>query len=263
MDKISMYINDLLVQNNVSLKKIYDCSVKQKETISQIKKIFDSKTYNDYLLTMTVLRVIEGNKAENIIGYFKKDCGIDYNPDDKYFDDNKILVLTAFIFNPSFFSMAVNMHGLIMHELQRQNSSAALLSEKLNDLKEKVSDLVSKEKYVNLNIPAFQLNYISASTSNHGLIEIMRKDNIDLGGIKGTLIINGSEKNKIIQFKFEFPRPNRTFPFNLEISYTTKADNKKHKIILEKINEYTLVSPEKNNINFTGSLTVNRIRKSN
>ena len=260
MDKVTEYLNNLLIKHRVSLKMVYDCSVNQKETIDGIARIFDSEAYNDYLLSMTVLRILAGNDTDKINGYFKHDYGIDYDLNDKFFEEHKILVLTALMLNPSFYSMAMNMHGLISYELYKQESPVAAAAGKFNDLKEKVITFISKETYIPFNAPVFGLVYQSAGTSGNQLIEIMRKENIDLNGIKGSLIVNANEKNNVIQFQFEFAESHRFVPFYLEVTYVTEADNKTRKIKINEKHSGRISSRKKKNIDFTRDITVTKIR---
>ena len=253
MEKAANYLDNLLIKHNVSLKKIYDCNVSQKENIDGIKRIFNTEDENDFLLSLVALKLITENNSDKFIECFQKDSEIFYNLDDKFFRENKTLVLTAFIYNPAFFAMAVNMHGLIAYELQKQKRLSVKVAGK-------ISEFISNAK--NFRVPSFQLDYIAASSVDQGLISIMKKEDIDLNGIKGKLEIFGNAKDKAVQFEFEFNEAQQLFPFFLEITYLTTIDKKTHKIRLDdkKNNKYVLTSFVQYKIDFTESVIIKKIK---
>ncbi|MCL2793490.1 MAG: hypothetical protein FWD87_10435 [Spirochaetaceae bacterium] len=255
MEAITKYIDDLLIEHRVTLKMVYDCSVNEKKTIAGIKKIFDLKKQNDFLLSMVALRILSGNNTEKIHKYFQEDCDMYYDLDDKFFEENKTLILTAFIYNPRFFAMAVNMRGLIAYELQKQKKHGEKkVTKKTLNVKEKIYGGV-------FSVPAFQLDYLAASSDEPGLIEIMKRKKLDLNGIRGELSVYGNKQDRTILFSFEFEKAHTRCPFYLDIKYITRTDKKTHKVSLnKKLKKIGIESQMQYNIDFSKGITITEIK---
>ena len=254
MDTVTDFIDDLLIKHRVTLKMAYDCSVREKEAIQGMKEIFTLKKRDDFLLCMTALRILAGDNMDKIGGYFQKDSEMDYELDEQFFEKHKTLVLTAFVVNPAFFAMAVNAHGVIAYELQKQEQEVPALEHAAK------RTLKPMKKFISFPLPSLQLDYLAASACGPELVEIMKPLKLDLDGIKGELAVDGSE-NRTIQFRFEFEELHQRFPFFLDLTYRTEADQKIHSVSLnERRNEYDIVSPMQYDIDFSQGIAITEIK---
>jgi len=255
METTVKFIDSLLIRYRVTLKMVYDCNANEKEAIADIKSIFDLGTPRDFRLCLVALRILGGNNAEKVAEYFKSDRGILYDADDQFFDENKTLVLTAFMYNPAFFAMAVNLHGLIDHKLQKQKLP---VMETVKNLPH-IFDFIPK--------PALQFEYLAASGAGRKMKQIGKPAAVELNGISGELRIDGSkEMNNAVQFVFLFSKYHRQVPFYLDVSFVTKADKLTHKARICKKHESSdkkklaITSPVQYEIDFSKGIAVTEIR---
>ena len=264
MKTVTRFIDDLLIENNVTLKMVYDCSVNDRETICGIKKIFKAENQRDFLLSLTALRILGKNNRDKVAGYFKKDYGIRYDLDEQFFEQNKTLVLTAFLHNPAFFAMAVNIHGLIRHELQKQEApSIQAAVDTAHDLLNKVYDFIFTPQ------PALQFGYVAASGADVKWITVGKPVQVNLNGIKGGLHIFGKDLNgkRSVLFRFAFAEYFKPLPFYLDVKFITNIDNMTHELRLDEKyvdnpeeKELVITSQVKTGIDFSKGITVTEIR---
>jgi len=241
------YINNLLNKNKVSLKMVYDCKVKENENLKNIERIFEEDSKGkEFLLCQAVLRILCNDNTDKFIEYLKNDTGMNDELNDIFFEKHKTLILTAFIYNRTFFAMAVNLHGLIACKLKNQ---------KISIIRNKTRSGISA-----FPIRAFRLKHLAAGSRGPELISILTAKTLNLEGIKGELSVYGNNQNMVVQFRFEFKEFHNPFPFFLCIEYVTNADKKKRKIDLNiKHNEYVIVSKMNYNIDFSKGITIEKI----
>lgn len=253
MESVTKFIDSLLVKNRVTLKMVYDCSVNDREIITDIKKIFDLENKQAFLLCLVALRILGENEKNKIAEYFKNDSQMYYDLDDQFFEENKTVVLTAFIYNPEFFTMAVNMRGLIEHELQKQKNLKIMPKNKKSPPQ------------------TWHFEFLAASSAGPKWKPVGEPLMIKLkNGIDGRLSIYGKDLKgkRVALFRFAFAKYYQCLPFYLDITFITKADNLTHKAKLgekyidnPKMNELVITSSIQDKIDFSGGINVTEIRE--
>jgi hypothetical protein len=205
------FIDQLLLKYRISLRAVYDFAEEHMEELQQAKKIFDLKDERDKKLCLALFRLLSEKNAAAISTSF---CGryhiADSSLDDLFFEQNKIFLIAAFIYNPSFFARSCNLCGILMSQLAFK---AELLGEKQKPGKSKAFEFPR-------TIPA-----LAASGTDETLEEIWGED-IDQDGIQGKLRILAYNKDDagVVQFRFKFGEYYPEPPYYLRVRYTTNSD---------------------------------------
>ena len=218
-------IDDLLSEHHISLRAVYEAAEKHEEDIKNIDRIFELKSEDDKKLCLGVLRLLAGEKAEEVCNYFCNKYLIENNLDDIFYAKNKVYIIAAFINNPSFLTMSINICGYIKTELTISAESKADIEQTAME-----REIGPVDFYID------RIDLKTASTSDEILKNIWNRS-LDEKNIKGELFIDASdyEGRGRVQFTFIFAEYTPAPPFYLTIRYKTISDNKEHKAELFRI----------------------------
>jgi hypothetical protein len=211
------FIDQLLHRYHISLLALGDFAEEHIREFEQAESIFDLKTERDKKLCLALFRLLSEKQAAAVSEKFCNRYNItNTSGDDIFFEQNKLFLIAAFIYNPSFFAMSWNLCGLIMSELAYEAESAST---------EELSFVIERSDF-------FQ--YIAASGAGMEMRPVGNLVEINIKGIKGELSIDGNKENRAVQFEFVFAEYHRHLPFQLEFLFVTEADKLTHQVKLDK-----------------------------
>ncbi|GHU46460.1 hypothetical protein FACS1894200_00040 [Spirochaetia bacterium] len=216
------FINNKLIQYKISLETIEDCVKKNLEEIQRIKDLFDLKTIEDARRYLTLPPLLFPSlEAEQIIAYLReeeKDNAIlaAAEPDlERY----KVLLLSAFVYNPSFFTMSWNWCVYVQDKVRQQTSKS--------DKPEVESDgriiFFVFEHQIDWRINKF------ATGSTVGFQSLAKRNVGDIA----TLEPMENKTEKLFQFRFTVKDNKINYPCIVDIEFVTLSDGRNHKISIE------------------------------
>jgi hypothetical protein len=116
------FLNTLRLENRVTFKAIYACEREHRDEIQSMDTIFRLESEEDMRRCLAIPQILDPENADTLVDYF---CS--KHRDNQFISaakshpaGYKVLLLTAFIFNPSFFAMAWNWCSLYRHEVRMQ-----------------------------------------------------------------------------------------------------------------------------------------------
>jgi hypothetical protein len=129
MDKTTEYliedfIDDMLIKHNISLEKTIAYAKEHRAELEGMKRIFKLENADDARFLLSLPALMVPAIADNVVSYFRKEKAGDpvieaTEPD---IENCKLPLLSAFIHNPSFFTMAWNWCAMIRQELQARTN---------------------------------------------------------------------------------------------------------------------------------------------
>jgi hypothetical protein len=123
--KGSDFLDSLLLRFRITLRDLADCDSAHHGEIEDMERIFDLKSAEDVRRLLVVPRLLDPLAADKIIAYLrdeeKEKAVMDTEEGD--FEEYKLLLAAAFVFNPSFFAAAWNWCAFVRQELQKQKQS--------------------------------------------------------------------------------------------------------------------------------------------
>jgi hypothetical protein len=212
-DEGNEFIDQFLIKNKISLLTIAEFGEEHIAEIEQAENMFDLKDEKDRKLCLALFRFMAEADAPAIIESFCERYNIaDSPPDDGFFEQNKIFLTAAFIYNPSFYAMSCNICGIIRSHLAYEAEERGETPETEN------AAVIFIVFHRNIHV-------VTASGADEVLREIWSED-IDQDGIKGKLRILANNKDNagLAQFRFKFNEYYSEPPYYLRIQYTTDAD---------------------------------------
>jgi hypothetical protein len=228
IDPASDFLNDLMLDNNISIKAIYDCGREHRETIENIRNIFNLKTKDDRKLCISLLAIMAGDQRERVIQYFREENNIDETLDEIFLKKNTSLLITALAYDTRFFAMAWNLCGFTIQAL----NSAVYVEEE--DGEEEVSGI----------------NIFFASRLDHPFIymtadpahaDLLTFDSFDVEAkfhdedLSGSMSLMGHPDGRRFRIEFNLKQFKPLIPFHLEVELIIGKDEKKHVILLNDI----------------------------
>ena len=127
MDK-NEYINEMLKQNNLSILDLVEYYDNNKEKIDSFRSIFDEKTEEDTKIISTIPLILNPENASQIQDF--------YNPRIKFlsidFEQYKLPILTALLFNNEFFVYACNWCSYTLYNANKEKTTISFNWESLN-----------------------------------------------------------------------------------------------------------------------------------
>jgi len=214
------FIDQLLLNNNISLRAIYKYADEHMKELEQAENIFDLKEEKDEKFCLALFRLMAGKYAADISKSFCERYNItDSSVDDIFFEKNKLFLIAAFIYNPSFFAMSWNLCGIIRSQLAYQ-------AEMQEDVREPETGESSD-----------RIEYIAASPEGPGFKEF----GTPLENKKGVLVSRGAQFDvSYLQLIF---RPKAELPdIFIDVRFTVKG--KYHTLRLYKEDEIFISNPE-------------------
>ena len=242
-------LDTLLLRHNVTLHAVYNCAVAQLDDLHNMEHIFDLKTGEDAKLLATIPAVFfSDTEAEPIIAYFRKE-----EKDNKYLakinpdlEAYKVLLLSAFVYNPSFFSMAWNWCVYVQEKARKLQTKPELIWKK------------SKTKSgfeFKPSRPLIIERMAAATAGNHPFGKA-----IPIEGV-GDLHQYAEEVEGRYHFQFVLSITNEQLsrPFVLEVEFATVKDGKIYHITIEDDPdepEQTLRSEPVEDIDLSGGIEI-------
>jgi hypothetical protein len=110
------FISDLLLENNISLPELFRYNREHQAEIKGFKAVFDLKTEEDIRRYAALIRIICPEQADDI--FANRGIGLDMEDVLRY----KLPVLTALAYNPSFFTVAMNVSYLMRAEIIKKRA---------------------------------------------------------------------------------------------------------------------------------------------
>ena len=246
-------IYDLLLENNITHLDVDLCAMRHMDKINDMMSIFDHKTPRDRQLVLGLLGLIaQEEHRDATINFYKETYGFTENPASDR--DGIVLLLTACLYNPAFFSFAMSVCEDIEAEL------AAIPVTERRDIKTSSIKVIRSPHIINTNykIPAEAL--AADSTEEKGFEDIY-KYSINHENIRGTLFYMKDDL-KNFQLRIHFTELQDPIPFVLEVHFTTINDGEKHTIPMlidggVKDTEERIIHIQSgvyDNINYTGGI---------
>jgi hypothetical protein len=252
IDERMELVDQLLIKHKISLLDAADFANEHIKELEQAKNIFDLKEERDEKLCLALFRLMAGKYAADISKSFCERYNItDSSVDEIFFEKNKLFLIAAFIYNPSFFAMSWNLCGIIMSQLAYQAE---------------MQEDVQKQETGKVIVVDFQQNIeiLSASRADEVLQPIWSED-IDRDGIQGELQIRVNNKDNagMVQFRFKFKEYHSEPPYYLRVHYKTNNDNIEHTAELNVITvnnadnrELIIASARQDSVRYEGGLTI-------
>ena len=223
------FLDTLLLRNNITIKDLADQSNERYGELMDMERIFDLETESDFACCLTIPLLLDPLAAQKIIEYFREEehdslFSKTAQPDiEKY----RLLLVSAFVFNPAFFAMAWNWCAFIRQELQLQlqlQSQLQIKKENFKIFKYKPNVLVSV-KNVRQQLHA---------ASGKGQIQNIGNWPIDvdneLFGYLTLNVISGA-----VRFKFKFAAYFDEPPCFVEVKCKSKEGNEYSNVIINQI----------------------------
>jgi len=236
------FIDQLLLKNNISLRAVYRFADEHIKELEQAENIFDLKEERDKKLCIALFRLMAGKYADDISKNFCERYDIsDSSIDDIFFEKNKLFLIAAFIYNPSFFAMSWNLCGIISSQIASRAET---------------------------HVTVFQFQRKVHAFAASGADDIMKpiwSEDINQDGINGKLWIDANNKDNagMVQFCFLFGEYRPEPPYFMRIHYTTNIDNIGHTAELINIavnndadKELIIASAPQNGIRYEKGLTI-------
>jgi len=219
-------LDTLLLRHKVTITAVYNCAAINFSCLCDMEKIFDLKTAEDIKLLVTIPELFfTKTEAQSIIAYFlEEEKSSEFlaaaEPDlEKY----KILLLSAFVYNPSFFSMAWNWCVFIQGKIRKgqPKPKLELVKNEKNSRRPDGSTIWELDRRIDRKVAA------SAGNRQFG-------EAVPLEGI-GELyqFVEEVEGRYYFQFALAVTSEQLSRPFVLEVEFTTMKDGKNHKIKIE------------------------------
>ena len=246
------FIDELLLSHRVSLLALSDFADTHMEDLQQAENIFDLKEEKDEKLCLALFRLMAGKYASAISEKFCNKYHLALSSvDDLFFEKNKLFLLAAFVYNPSFFTLSWNLCGIIRSELAFEAES------------QKETEEPERSEVITV-VFLRPILALAASGADETLEEIWSED-IDLDGIQGKLRILANNKDDagLVEFRFKFIEYHSEPPYYLLVRYTTQSDGIEHTAELNTIavnsskkRELVIVSAVQEGIRYSGGLTI-------
>jgi hypothetical protein len=220
-------LNDMLLENGISLPEIYRYNKEHKSEIEGFQSVFGMRTEEDIRKCIALIGIIYPEKAKDIASYLLNDKGIENSTAFIAKKEDviryRIPLLTALVYNSSFFSIAWDLCNIILTEIvnNRVGTRETPTSEKDNVL----------ENIIIFPQP-FIINKVAASPKREPGMRQFGKDcrSGDINAVIRTLRDNAGVK---FQIKCSFDKA-PVYP--LDVFLRTKADSKEHAISLDQSN---------------------------
>ena len=225
------FINMLLKKHGVPLETVVACTKEHLGKLEQMKDIYALKNSNDaeLLLTLPQLLIVSEETASQIIECFKNE-----EPENPFLaaaqpnlEKYKVLLLSAFVYNPSFFSMAWNWCAYVQDKVRKGQAKPKL------ELVKPETNTINPDGRMIWELNRRIDRKVAASAGNRQFGEATHLEGI------GDLYQFAEEAGESLYFQFGLSITNEQLsrPFVLEIEFTTVKDGKPHQISIEDTDE--------------------------
>lgn len=209
------FIDSLLLENGISLRNVYDYAEGHMNDLETAENIYSLNSERDKKLCLSIFRLISEEYAAAISNCFNAEYNINnITLDDSFFEENKLFLIAAFIYNPQFFARSWNLCGLFISHLAYEAGTR------------------KETKELSQAIIVFWVRQVSVynASGEKGTLKTIWSEEVNEKGIRGKLAIKANNKDDAgeLHFRFRFseysPRP----PFFLRVHYATEKDGKEH-----------------------------------
>jgi len=212
------FLNSIMNENRVSLKAVYECMSENGDTIDNMDSIFDSEDEVSMRKCMVLLHIISRDQAQENLSYF---FGVEKAGTDSigsYIDQYKVLMITALMFNTLFYVSACNWCGLIQREVKILKKQGRGTPFSAHDTWTKI-----------IRFPEPRHDAVAAARLGFSSFHEIP---LSCDDTQGRLYFKGNDQQEVIlEFRFE-KIPPEAVPFELEVCFTTKHDQKEHTVVI-------------------------------
>jgi len=227
-------LDDLMIENHITIKDVYNCAEQHEDEIKNMVNIFDLENDHDRLLVLTILRLLAGEHGKAVTDLYCRDYAIkNENYRENCAKEDIKLLLTACLYNRAFFSFAMRLYGDIEARLGR-------IAEK--------ERIAPPEELMVINTVLFVKKWIipykrDIDAAPRGYVTFLKEEHMECNGICGTLELRKNKYNQVqCLFTFDEDKYQKKIPFVLEVQFTTKSDSKKHTITLNRFDKGNVIT---------------------
>jgi len=230
---------DLLIENHITIKDVYNCMEQHEDEIMNMMKIFNLLDDRDRLLSLTILYLLAREQGKEVTNLYCRDYAIkNVNYRESCTKEDIKLLLTACLDNPIFFSFAMRLYKDIKAKLEWE-AEAKKEAEDEQDVEVEAEDEAVMERFAAVIIIFYQ-GARAAATED---LDTFLEEHMEFNGVWGTLVLKKDNDNWV-QYEFVFDEDNyqEKMPFVLEVQFTTKSGSKKPPIILNRCREENVIT---------------------
>jgi len=238
------HIETIRRQSGIALATIYNYNNEHKGDIERIGNIFYLNGKDSKEKVLALLDMLSLGEEDDAVKKYRAETGL---KDAEYDSANLLnkyaeLLLTAMIYNPAFYAMAVNFRGFVnagyaIGEVEEDSLDLGLVEEE-EEFAEAAIIFVFK---INGVIPLPALGAAAGhELKRFGEIYHFDDINVDEGLYCGDLTFWGDEKDQVLQLMFKIKdektgKPVDDIPFYLNVEFTLHFDMKRHTIKLDRV----------------------------
>jgi len=237
-------IINLMMKHHITLKDVDNCAKKHWSKIKEMMGIFDHKTYKDQQLTLNLLTLLTQEQSNKFVDFYSREYNLSLKTD-LSIEDVKLL-LTACLYNPTFFSYSLRLCERIKSRLDVKAdvlpcAEAAVRKKNKSKFEIKTDIPNTKNEDIKAEYKIFkshnQIDFVFpkpieeksvATPADDGYEEFFKKT-ITYKEHSGTLVFWGDKYNRVY-LEFCFDKCIKKVPFELELCFTTTHDQKQHTI---------------------------------
>ena len=224
------FINLLLKEHGIALEAVVGCAKDRLAELEQMKDIYALKRTSDaeLLLTLPQLLISSEKTAAQVIEYFRNE-----EPGNPLLQSaepdlarHKLLLISAFVYNPSFFSMAWNWCAYIQEKVRKQQTLPEL---KLVKSETEMTKTANSGFIIVYRMGLLKRRRVAATSGNHLFDEATPLEGI--GELRQ--FVEEREGHYYFQFGLSITNEQLSRPFVLEIDFTTVNDGIAYHIAIE------------------------------
>jgi len=211
-------LNELMLEKHITLSDVYHCAEQHMDEINGMMRIFEHESNKDQRLVLELFGLLAQDQSETVIDFYSRAYNLPPIRLDSSKEDLELL-LTAGLYNPSFFSFALSLFENIKSKLIQLEPGSDKEKPPIIPFPTKKPDrvivAVAQEKAA--------LKPAAASTKFVSFFDKL----LDCEGIRGRLFFLGNNQHDV-RLEFIFDKPQKTIPCKLQVCITTQCDGKKH-----------------------------------
>jgi hypothetical protein len=209
-----------------------------RDDIKDIRKIFylkgDSKEK-----VLALLYMLSSGEEDEAVQKYREQTGfntVEYDRENLFekYNEYKVLLLTALIYNEAFYAMAMNFRGFVIaglpvKEVEEDSLDLELVidEEPVNGGKLPITIIID-HAVIHCSSPKEERN---AAAPVHEEFREFFNEHIVYNDIGGTLYFMGNQQ-KQVYLEFVFDKYQDSIPFEFEYCFTTTRDHKEHSIVI-------------------------------
>jgi hypothetical protein len=200
-------LHDLLIETRITHIDIAMCAMQHMSRINHMIDIFDHKTDKDRQLVLELIGLIAQEQRDDAIKFYKKTYKFSENPASDR--DDEVLLITACLHNPPFFSFAQSVCEDIKAEVRKSSANVIYHYFQKSEIPESIA---------------------AAEPGFYTFHELK----VNLGDIHGTLHFKKDDLDNL-QLELIFDESQEFIPSELQVHFTTKRDGEPHEIDISKL----------------------------